>query len=101
MRHEINDDRLKVYRNRRVKNMLKYQIFRIYGREFCSLPTASLNPSRVGKHTTASGTAFHWTMPSRKKEYMYYRNFWKSGPDGKSFSGINEKHEGWAGYNLA
>ena len=74
--------------------MLKHQLFRIYGRECCSLPTASW----VGKHTTAAGRAFHWTMLSGKK--YIYRNFWKSGPDGKSKSGNNEKREGWAGYNL-
>ena len=79
--------------------MLKHQLFRIYGRECCSLPTAPLNASRIGKHTTATDRTFHWTMPSRKKKL--YKKFWKTGPDGKSLSGNNEKHESWARYNLA
>ena len=77
--------------------MLRTQLFRIYGRDCCSFPTASLNVSRVGKHITDSGRAFHGTMPSGKKGT--YRIFWKSGPSGKSLSGNNKTHEGWAGCN--
>ena len=32
--------------------------------ECCSLPTASLNKSVDGRHTTCSGRAFHWTIAS-------------------------------------
>ena len=34
---------------------------------------------------------------AQRKKRNIYRNFWKFGPDGKSLSGNNEKHENWAG----
>ena len=79
--------------------MLKEQIFRIYGRECCSLPTASLNASRVAKHTTAADRTFHWTVPSGKKR-IFIEIFGSLDLTESHLMGNNEKHEGWPGYNL-
>ena len=48
-----------------------------------------LQPAKAG-HSTG-------LCPAERRNI--YRNFWKSGPDEKSFSGNNEKHEGWPRVN--
>ena len=69
VRHKIKDDRLKVYGNRRVKNMLKSTSIQDLWAGVLQPANCmgSLKASRVGKNKTASGRAFYWTMPSRKK----------------------------------
>ena len=76
MRHEIKDDRLKVYGNRRVKKQ-PLKTPNIQDLWAGVLQPANCILERI--KGTVSRRAFHWTMPSKKRNI--YRNFWKSGPD--------------------
>ena len=64
----------------------------------CSLLTATLNESRSGKLSTASGRAFHCAMASGKKS-IYSDLYWFGFGD-KSLSGSTRLLCEWVGHSL-
>ena len=102
MRHEIKDDRLKVYGKKRVKNVLKTPNIQ----DLCA---GVFQPANCILEHIKGWQAYNCLRQGIPLDYAHcpaekrniYRNFWKPGPNRKSLSGNNEKNEGWAGYNLA
>ena len=64
------DDRLKFYETEELKTLLKTQCSQNLGTRV--VQTANCILERIKRwQTYNSGRAFHWTMPSGKKKYLY------------------------------